>query len=176
MKISVILTLDKASQDKINKLKQLLNKNRIDTSIIVPHVTIAAFEACNEDSFISAVANFAARQSAIPLTLASIGTFMTPKNVIFYAPVMTDALKDANRKIHKLILDKFYITDKHYMPGSFVPHCTIASKITDEQMAKAFVLLKTNNILPLDVVLDNLCVLQIDSHPYKQVFCTNLKN
>lgn len=170
MRYAILLVLDEESQHKISNVRTYLSSSGVsDDKFKLNHITIAIFDASNVDRLIETTEKFVANQKPFSLELASVGTFMTPSNIIYFAPVMTKELLKANDDFFNLITPDFIAIDRYYTPDFWVPHCTLASNTTDTEMIKAFELLKQKNILPLKVVVNKLCILQIDPIPYKRI-------
>lgn len=170
MKYAVLLLLDKKSQDKISQTRNRLTKSGVggEVAAIVPyHITIASLDAENKERFMQTTREFADKQKRFSLSFSSAGTFMTSQNGVYFAPVMTSELSDAHERYNKSLEKEVVSFDEYYKANQWVPHCTLASGIADSEMIKAFELLKQENILPLNAIIDSLCVLQCDQKPYK---------
>ncbi|MCL2799140.1 MAG: 2'-5' RNA ligase family protein [Endomicrobia bacterium] len=177
MKYAILLVLDKASQTKIGKVRKCLANNGIaQDAFKLNHITITVFDADDEGKVVEVSRKFANDQKFFTTTLSSVSAFITEKNVVFYAPVVTKELKAVHEKYLEKMSKNFRNMEHYWCPEKWVPHCTLADGITDSAMLKAFEILKQNNILPLDVVVDGLCVLQIDSRLYKRVAEFELKS
>ncbi|MCL1972929.1 MAG: 2'-5' RNA ligase family protein [Endomicrobia bacterium] len=170
MKYAILLVLDKASQTKIGKVREHLANNGVaQKAFKLNHITITVFDADDESKVVEVSRKFANEQSSFTTTLSSVSAFFTEKNVVFYAPIVTNELKAVHERYLNKMTKNFYNMERYWRIEKWVPHCTLADGITDSEMLKAFEILKQNNILPLDVVVDGLCVMQIDSKPYKRV-------
>lgn len=92
-----------------------------------PHVSLAVFEAQADATLLSsALAPASGSCAGMPLLLASLGFFGGPGSVVFLGVTPTRRLLDAHRQVHDAVADLATDSWRHYEPGRFVPHCTLA--------------------------------------------------
>ena len=70
-----------------------------------------------------------------------MGVFPTTEGVVFLAPTMTEHLRHIHTQFHRRLEQTGLRADRYYRPDLWVPHCTITTDITVQQMAKAVELL-----------------------------------
>ena len=175
-KYAVELIFDEESQKKINKIRELLSSSGVhDEAVPTNHVSIADFETDDLEGLKVKVNEFANNIDKFKLNLAMVGTFMTKENVIFLQPVMTDELMN----VHKMFLDSMKDFDgkanEYYNHNKWVPHCTIAIRLSDEELIKGFETLKSISFLPIEVTVDKIDILNYPS-PYKQEYIVDIKD
>jgi 2'-5' RNA ligase len=95
----------------------------------VPHISLAVYD--DEDEVDEAAAgrlieHLAGRHAPIEVTFASLGVFSTDENVLFLAPVVTPALLDLHAAYHAMAEELGATCRAHYLPGRWVPHCTLS--------------------------------------------------
>ena len=107
------------------------------------------------DTLKSIVEEFSKETETFEIALVSAGSFMTSENVLFYSPTMTEDLSKCN---------------KYYTRNNWFPHCTLAIRLSDEELEKGLKLLKENNILPLRVRCEKVDILDYSNKPdYNQI-------
>lgn len=79
----------------------------------------------------------AAHQPPIECLFSSLGIFPGPPAVVFVAPVVTGELLEFNRRCHMVLSDCATGPWEHYLPGHWVPHCTLAQDLPPERAAEA---------------------------------------
>src|SRR5690606_8369433 len=97
----------------------------------VPHVSLAVYD--DEDAVDPALAGrlvawLAARAAPIEIAFAGLGLFPTEENVLFLAPVVTPGLVDVHAAWHGVAAPLRAACRAHYLPGRWVPHCTLAMR------------------------------------------------
>jgi 2'-5' RNA ligase len=107
-----------------------------------PHVTLGVCDEISQ-TFKNALALFAKEITPFDLSLSSVGVFNSAEGVVFLAPTVTRSLLDLHQRFHVFL-------DQHsakkwplYLPGAWVPHCTLALRLTPEQLQQAFAIAAT---------------------------------
>ena len=171
MKCAIELVFDEESQNKLNNLRRLLDDKGVHNEAVpTNHVSIADVETEDIDNLKRIVNEFANETDKFDITLCIAGSFMTSENVLFYSPTMTeDLLRSNERIIQKLKLNNFEC-NKYYTKDNWFPHCTLAIRLSDNELKKGLELLKDNNILPLRVKCEKVDILDYSNKPnYNQV-------
>jgi 2'-5' RNA ligase len=79
------------------------------------------------------------RTLAIPsLWLSNLGTFPTSANVLMLGAVVDAELLAVHSAIHDVLAGQVQSPSAYYMPGSWVPHCTLTEGVEHHQMAEGF--------------------------------------
>ena len=171
MKCAIELIFDEKSQNKLNKLRKMLHNNGVHNEAVpTNHVSIADVETEDINNLKKVVNEFASETNKFDITLCIAGSFMTSENVLFYSPTMTDELLKSNERItQKLKLNNFEC-NKFYTKDNWFPHCTLAIRLSDDELKRGIALLKDNNILPLRVRCEKVDILDYSNKPnYNQV-------
>lgn len=95
----------------------------------VPHISLAVYD--DEDQVDEAaasrlVAQLAARSAATEIAFAGLGVFPTEESVLYLAPVVTPDLLDLHAAYHAMAARLAATCHACYLPGSWVPHCTLS--------------------------------------------------
>jgi hypothetical protein len=72
------------------------------------------------------------------LWLHTLSTFSTVENVLMLAAVVDAELLAVHSAIHDVLAGHVKNPSAYYLPGSWVPHCTLVHGIDDEAMKAAF--------------------------------------
>ncbi|MGP4019517.1 2'-5' RNA ligase family protein [Saccharopolyspora sp. 5N708] len=102
-----------------------------------PHVTLAAAGG------IPAAARQALRAElrllSIPdLWLHTLGTFPGEDRILLLGAVVDTELLAVHSAVHDALAGKVAHPSAYYFPGAWIPHCTLAQGITDDQLAAGF--------------------------------------
>lgn len=93
----------------------------------VPHISLAVYEGAIDEAAVSGrIVRLAGRYRAAGVTFAGFGVFPTGENVLFLAPVVTPDLLRIHAGYHALTADLRDACRAYYLPGRWVPHCTLA--------------------------------------------------
>ncbi|RDI20850.1 2'-5' RNA ligase family protein [Lentzea flaviverrucosa] len=72
------------------------------------------------------------------LYLHSLSTFSTADNVLMLSAVVDTELLAVHSAIHDVLASNVKNPSAYYLPGNWVPHCTLAHDIDDDAMKAAF--------------------------------------
>ncbi|MFI9810518.1 2'-5' RNA ligase family protein [Saccharothrix variisporea] len=72
------------------------------------------------------------------LYLHTLGVFSTTENVLQLGAVVDGELLAVHSAIHDVLAGRVKDPYAYYLPGNWVPHCTLAHGMDDEELVKAF--------------------------------------
>ncbi|MGN0144294.1 MAG: 2'-5' RNA ligase family protein [Clostridium sp.] len=147
------------------------NKFMVDNKV-PPHITIASFQTKEEENIIKVLNKKIKDFESRSIMWASIGVFKS--SVLFLAPVLNGYLHDLCKDINEVIssVENTSIS-RYYMPFQWMPHTTIAKKLTREELFLAFEELEKNfNIFSGKVTKIGLS----KTNPYENIVVWELKN
>jgi 2'-5' RNA ligase len=102
-----------------------------------PHITLADYNDFNKAGFIEELDKFYEDKNELNINLNILGTFMN-SGTLFLAPALSKELISFHNNHHSYF-EKFNDDDNSfYLPGRWSPHCTIASRLSKDNMLKAF--------------------------------------
>jgi len=79
------------------------------------------------------------RTLAIPrLWLSNLGTFPSTENVLMLSAVVDTELLAVHSAIHDVLAGRVQSPVANCMPGSWVPHCTLAQGVEHDQLTRGF--------------------------------------
>lgn len=139
---------------------------------VPPHITISAFETCNEAGVINTLEHAVKGMKTYSLQWISIGVFRL--STIFIQPVLSEDLHSMSEMIYESILNISGVqVSKYYKPFSWLPHATIAKQLSEVEMRKAFdVLQKSFGAFEGEVVRIEIA----KKNPYRIVASWELKD
>lgn len=156
--------LDPETEARFNYTWKELSENNIthygvETKGKRPHITIADYDNLDKDRFIEQLHCYYEDKSKVDMTLGILGTFMNT-GTLFVAPALSAQLLDYHRNHHDYF-KYFNDNDKSfYLPGKWTPHCTIASRLSDDNMLQAFKYCR-NNLGKLNCKLNEVALIEI---------------
>ncbi len=130
-----------------NLWKDLSEKNITQYGVEVkgkrPHITIADYDNLSKNEFIALLDEFYSDKSSLAIELNTLGSFINTAT-LFIAPMLSSELFDFHR-VHHSYFKMFNDNEKSfYIPGKWTPHCTIESRLNEENMIQAFSHCKSN--------------------------------
>ena len=103
-----------------------------------PHVSLAVYsDGLDHHSLSRALSAFSKSLVPFEFDLGSVGTFPTNQGVVFLAPVVTSELLALHERFHTAFAKYGDWSSTHYLPGNWVPHCTVATDLTDAVIGQA---------------------------------------
>lgn len=91
-----------------------------------PHVSLAVGGDVDNSQVAEALKPRVADCRGMPLTLASVGVFLTEESPAFLAVVPTERLLALHRSVHEALQGLGADLWPYYKPGSILPHCTLS--------------------------------------------------
>jgi len=148
MGYAVTLNLSRDSAARVVELWEGLAQEAISSVMLdvgaQPHISLAVFqdlapEMLRADPKVlrADLSQFAEATPPLSLDLASAGTFPTAEGVVFLAPAVTQELLEAHRRFHCFLRDRGVDCVEYYLPGRWVPHCTVATGVAPDRMGAA---------------------------------------
>ncbi|MGH3914139.1 MAG: 2'-5' RNA ligase family protein [Pseudonocardiaceae bacterium] len=150
--------LDEVADREVRRLWRALDDNGIRSAgrRFAPHVTLGAGVS------IPAMARAAVREELALLTLpglwlSTLAVFPNTMNVLMLAAVVDAELLAVHSAVHDALAGKVRQPSGLHLPGSWVPHCTLAERITPAQLAAGLTML--HPVTPIRATLGQLAVL-----------------
>lgn len=136
----------------IEKVAQATGNDYMLEVKVPPHITLCALECEDEDALKNRLENLVGELKRGTLQWVSVGTFLP--GVIFLQPVLNEYLQGLTELVHACVQGILEPTQgcRHDLPGikinpcykpfSWLPHSTVAKKLTPEQLTEAFEVLQ----------------------------------
>ena len=133
-------------RDFIGKVAEVTGNAYMQEASVPPHITLSALECEEEEKLVKSLETLMSGECAVSLrkgTLqwVSVGCFLP--GVIFLQPVLNEYLQDMTLQVYHSIKDIEGVKIRPcYQPFSWLPHSTIAKKLTPQQLRQAFQVLQ----------------------------------
>ena len=103
-----------------------------------PHVSLAVYsDGLDTNGFPERLLEFARSIDSFDCMLSSLGTFPGREGVVFLAPVVTRRLLEVHARFHEVFSKHQNAGVDHYLPGNWVPHCTVAIDLPPHEVTEA---------------------------------------
>ncbi|MFB7141122.1 2'-5' RNA ligase family protein [Gottfriedia sp. NPDC056225] len=102
-----------------------------------PHITLASYNQLNLSKFTEQMDKLYENELEINITLNSIGSFLNT-GIFYYSPIVTKDLIEFHENFHAQFKQFNDNPKSMYLPGSWVPHCTLANRLTPEKLSEAY--------------------------------------
>jgi 2'-5' RNA ligase len=153
MALSVCLLPDETGERAVRRLWHRLEDAGVPTLLShthgrhVPHLTLASLSSYDPDALRPALAALAV-PGDLDTRVDALGMFRRSR--VWLAPAVTSALLERQRSVVGAALRSGAAIHPHYRPGEWLPHLTLAPRLTLAQLP--LVAAKVNEVLPLTVV------------------------
>jgi len=138
---AVELYFDEATDEAVRAIWHRLADAGISTGALVngarPHISLGGCQELDATRFRSALMSFAHKSPPLEFALASVGVFPTAEGVVFLAPAVTRDLLNLHEAIHTVFAEYAVSPWTLYLPGNWVPHCTLALNLPQDRIAAA---------------------------------------
>lgn len=128
---------NKKIQRYINQVAEKTGNRFMIDGNVPPHITVSAFETQDEKIAIDALGRVVEKLHQGSLTWASVGQFFP--YVMFLQPVLNEYLHEMSCMIYDELCGLESVSvSSHYLPFQWLPHTTIAKKLSKDEMKVAF--------------------------------------
>lgn len=128
-------------QQYVDKVAEKTGNTFMLDGKVPPHITVSAFETQNDAAVMEVLDSLAHNLKKGNLTWASVGQFFP--YVIYMTPVLNAYLHGMAESVYKtLSAIEGVQVNTHYRPFQWLPHTTIAKKLSKEEMRIAFEVLQ----------------------------------
>ena len=103
----------------------------------IPHITLASYNQLNRGDFFDQMDETYQYQSKIDINFKSIGSFLK-SGALYYSPTVTKGLYELHSNHHKDFGRFHDDSNSLYLPDHWIPHCTIANRLTQGKLQEAF--------------------------------------
>ncbi|MGH4023358.1 MAG: 2'-5' RNA ligase family protein [Pseudonocardiaceae bacterium] len=155
---ALVAFFDDPANGQIRALRQALQACGVPSGGrgFAPHITFAA------GASIPARARAAVRAElellALPgVWLSTLATFPNTDNLLVLAAVVDTELLAVHSAVHDALAGKVRQPAVRHLPGSWVPHCTLADRLTPEQLATGFA--RLHPVAPIRATLGPIAML-----------------
>ena len=141
MPFAVELFFDTQAEEQICDAWKVIQETGISSSMLDagyrPHVSLGVCIRVEPSVFEEEFASFAASVAPFPMSLSSVGIFPGVQGVIFLGVTVTEYLLEVHAAFHKIFKTYAQEQSEYYTVGNWVPHCTLAFRLSERQIAEA---------------------------------------
>ncbi len=102
-----------------------------------PHLSLVRFDVADAQRVGGALSRFAAGETPLDLPFPCLGVFIRPATFVFLAPVPTTELLGFHHRVHAWVAGMGQVHADHYVPGQWVPHCSLTLPLEPDDLSKA---------------------------------------
>jgi len=163
----VLAYFDRETEEKLMGLWEGLVENNIsfyskEYSGKRPHITIADYDMLDEDEFKGYMDIYYEQIRKTPISFVTLGSFIG-SGALLLTPTMSKELLKFHREYHDNF--KMFRGDKEslYLPGKWIPHCTIANRLEKDKLAEAL-LYCTEKLKPFEGHISQVVLIKLKYH------------
>jgi 2'-5' RNA ligase len=136
----------------------------VETTGKRPHITIADYDSLDKDRFVDLLHKFYKDKLKVDIALNILGTFINT-GTLFLSPTLSTELLDFHSSHHNCFKEFNKDENSFYLPGKWSPHCTIASRLSEDDMVQAFRYCK-NNLNKIYGKLNEIALIEVQLNEY----------
>jgi 2'-5' RNA ligase len=137
MPYSIELNFDKNSNGRIIHVWETLANKSLNSEMVSigakPHISLAVLDFISPDELHDDLEIFAKKIRNIPVVFHSVQMFPADEGVMYLAIENSIELNKIHLRLHTLLKEKGYKSNEYYLPGRWIPHCTITMGLTAEK-------------------------------------------
>ena len=172
MPYAVELFLDEASAGLVDRAWQELERSGVSSylaqSASRPHITLAIYDSVDMAAIQEKLEALARQLSPFAVDLHGLGVFSGDADAVFLAATVTQRLLAMHSLCHKCLADACGPADLYYLPGNWVPHCTIAVDVSPSLTPKVVEICQRMD-LPRKATIEHIGI--VEFRPVRHLFC-----
>lgn len=159
-------------RDYIKKVAEATGNAYMSDAAVPPHITLSALECEKEDELVNQLDSLVSSLTSGILQWVSVGVFLP--GVIFLQPVLNEYLQGLAQQVYDCLQQVEGVKVRPcYKPFSWLPHSTVAKKLTSGQLRQAFEVLQQEfGVFEGKVVRVGLAKM----NPHREIASWELKN
>ena len=139
-----------------------------------PHISLGICNHLELNTFAQELSNFAAGITPFRLLFPSIGIFSTSEGVVYWGATATKQLLNLHTKFHEIFKKYAKEQREYYTVGQWVPHCTLAFGLSEDQIAEAVTVCRQIG-LPVSTEVKEIGLVEISPTGCRTLFSFSLK-
>jgi 2'-5' RNA ligase len=138
MPFAIELFLDEQSDHRIRQIWAALEDRGIPSlgaiagSDYHPHVTLVLYDHGPVAPISNALTPMLTEAAGLPLSLESLGFFLTHEAPAFLGVVPTEAFLNLHKRVYHALHPLARSIADYYRPDALMPHCTLAMHVADK--------------------------------------------
>ena len=125
-----------------------------------PHISLGICEHLELNAFAKELSTFAANLAPFRLSFPNIGIFSTSEGVVYWGATATKQLLNVHTAFHEIFKKYAKEQREYYTVGRWVPHCTLAFGLSEEQIAEAVTVCRQIG-LPVSTEIKGIGVVEV---------------
>ncbi len=102
-----------------------------------PHLTLAIYQYLDLATCEQQLKSFAPKTDPLPVGFQHLGIFPTIPATVFLGATVTVSLLELHAQIHESLHPISTDSNPYYLPGKWIPHCTVALELEPRLIAQA---------------------------------------
>ncbi|MGM0845200.1 MAG: 2'-5' RNA ligase family protein [Bacillota bacterium] len=102
-----------------------------------PHLTIASYTELNKQKYIEEMNTFYSNKNEIDICFNTLGSFLN-YGTLFFSPTVTKELMNLHSSHYAFFHKNNEAANSLYKPDTWIPHCTLANNLPEEELAAVF--------------------------------------
>ena len=140
-----------------------------------PHISLGICNHLELDAFAQELSAFAADITPFRLPFPNIGIFSTSEGVVYLGATATAQLLNLHTAFHEIFKKYAKEQREYYTVGQWVPHCTLAFGLSEEQIAEAVTVCRRMD-LPVSTEVKEIGVVEVSPTGCQTLYSFNLKS
>jgi 2'-5' RNA ligase len=128
-----------------------------------PHVTLVVFDGYTSPEFENELRFFTEKRGVFPIKLDYLGVFPRPEGVVYFGAVVTGQVLSLHGEFTRRFSPLVTGARPYYLPGSWVPHCTLAYGLSTAAIPAA-VEVCSRFTLPSIAEVSKIALVEIPKH------------
>ena len=158
------LYFDPSTEERIRGVWKTLDEAGISDSMpkggYRPHVSLGVCDHLETNSLAQELTTFAAGVTPFRLSFPNIGIFSTSEGVVYLGATVTAQLLNIHTAFHKIFKKHAKEQREYYTVGRWVPHCTLAFGLSEDQIAEAVTVCRQMD-LPVSTEVKGIGVVEV---------------
>ena len=160
------LYFDPSTEERIRDVWNTLDEARISDSMPTggyrPHVSLGVCNHLKTNPLAQELTTFAAGIAPFRLSFPNIGIFSTSEGVVYLGATVSAQLLKVHTAFHEVFKKYAKEQREYYTVGKWVPHCTLAFGLSEEQIAEAVTVCRQID-LPVSTEVTEIGVVEVSN-------------
>ena len=178
MPFVVELYFDPSTEERIRGAWKIIDEAGVSDSMpkggYRPHISLGVCDHLETDSLAQELSTFAASITPFRLSFPNVGIFSTSEGVVFLGVTVTGELLNVHAAFHKIFKKHAEDQREYYTVGTWVPHCTLAFGLSEEQIVEAVTVCRQID-LPISTEVKRIGMVRVSPTSCQTLFSCSFK-
>ena len=139
-----------------------------------PHISLGVCDRLEINPLAQELSIFAAGVTPFQLSFPNIGIFSTSKGVVYLGATVTAQLLNVHTTFHEIFKKHAKEQREYYTVGQWVPHCTLAFGLSEDQIAEAVTVCRQVD-LPVSTEVKEIGLVEVSPRGCRTLYSFSLK-